>query len=228
MAKIFFILFFTFTAMAQTSFDKAEKLYKENKLTEAKIAFETYLKTSPNHLKTIEYLGDIAGAQKQWDAAILYYEKLKLKVPTNANYHYKFGGAMGMKAKSVNKFKALGMIDSIEEAFLTAARLDKKHIETRFALVMLYLELPGILGGSEKKAQKYADEIVLISKADGNLAKGYIEVYFKRYKKAESYYVNAHNIVNSKETFDKLYDLYLNKLKDKAKASKLKVQFENK
>ena len=34
--------------------------------------------------------------------------------------------AMGMKAKSVNKFKALGMIDSIEEAFLTAARLDKK------------------------------------------------------------------------------------------------------
>ena len=80
----------------------------------------------------------------------------------------------------------------------------------------------------KKKAQKYADEIVLISKADGNLAKGYIEVYFKRYKKAESYYVNAHNIVNSKETFDKLYDLYLNKLKDKAKASKLKVQFENK
>nr|WP_298656889.1 hypothetical protein [uncultured Flavobacterium sp.] len=228
MPKFFFILFFSFTAFAQTNFEKAEKLYKENKFAEAKILFETYLKTTPNHLKTIEYLGDIAGAQKKWDEALSYYEKLKLKVPSSANYHYKFGGAMGMKAKSVNKFKALGMIDAIEEAFLTAARLDKKHIESRFALVILYLELPGIIGGSEKKAQKYADEILTISKVDGYLAKGYIEVYFKRYKKAETYYVNAHKIENSKETFDKLYDLYLKKLKDKTKASKLKEQFENK
>ena len=228
MPKVFFILFFSFTAFSQTNFDKAEKMYKENKLTEAKILFETFLKTSPNHLKTIEYLGDIAGAQKKWDEAIMFYEKLKLKVPTSATYYYKYGGAMGMKAKSVNKFTALGMIDDIEEAFLTAARLDKKHIESRLALVMLYLELPGILGGSEKKAQKYADEINTISKIEGNLAKGYIEIYFKRYKKAETYYLNAHKIANSKETFDTLYDLYLNKLKDKVKATKLKEQFENK
>lgn len=228
MPKYFFILFFSFTAFAQTNFEKAEKLYKENKLSEAKILFETYLKTTPNHLKTIEYLGDIAGAQKKWDDAITHYEKLKLKVPASATYHYKYGGAMGMKAKSVNKFKALGMIDDIEEAFLTAARLDKKHIESRLALVMLYLELPGIIGGSEKKSQKYADEILTISKVDGYLAKGYIEIYFKRFIKAETYYVNAHKIANSKETFDKLYDLYLNKLKDKVKATKLKEQFENK
>ena len=34
-----------------------------------------------------------------------------------------------MKAKSVNKLKAVGMIGDIETAFLTAANLDKKHIE---------------------------------------------------------------------------------------------------
>jgi len=56
-----------------------------------------------------------------------------------------------MKAKSVNKFKALGMIDEVEESFLTAAKLDPKHIDSRWALVILYIELPGIIGGSEKK-----------------------------------------------------------------------------
>ena len=184
-----------------------------------------YLKSNPNDLKAIEYLGDIAGQQKKWDEAVSYYSKLKTKIPTNADYQYKYGGALGMKAKSVNKMKALGMIDDIEQAFLTAAKLDKKHINTRWALVMLYLELPGIIGGSETKAKKYADELLLISRVDGYLAHGYIEVYFKRYKKAETLYIAAHRVGESKTTFEKLYDLYLNKLKDKPKAEELKNNF---
>ena len=212
--------------MAETDFDKAEKLYKQEKFDQAKVLFESYLKTNPTSYKTVEYLGDIAGHQKKWDEAIKHYKILKLQFPKTANYFYKFGGAMGMKAKSVNKFKALAMIDEIETSFLTAARLDSKHLESRWALVMLYIELPGIVGGSEKKAVKYADELMELSKVDGYLAKGYIDEYFNRYKKAEVYYLKAHEIGNSKTTFQKLYSLYLNKLKDKTKASKLKQQFE--
>ena len=212
--------------MAETDFDKAEKLYKQEKFDQAKVLFESYLKTNPTSYKTVEYLGDIAGHQKKWDEAIKHYKILKLQFPKTANYFYKFGGAMGMKAKSVNKFKALAMIDEIETSFLTAARLDSKHLEPRWALGMLYIELPGIIGGSEKKAVKYADELMELSKVDGYLAKGYIDEYFNRYKKAEVYYLKAHEIGNSKTTFQKLYSLYLNKLKDKTKASKLKQQFE--
>ena len=82
---------------------------------------------------------------------MFYYGKLIKLKPGEADYHYKYGGCLGMKAKESNKFKALGMIDEVEESFLTAAKLDGKHIETRWALVMLYIELPGIIGGSEKK-----------------------------------------------------------------------------
>lgn len=197
-------------------------------MNEAKQMFQDYLKSHPNHSKSIEYIGDIAGNQKQWNEAIEYYQKLKISFPKNANYWYKYGGALGMKAKESNKFKALGMIDKIEESFLMAAKLESKHVETRFALVMLYLELPGIIGGSEKKAQKYADELMRISSVQGFLAQGYIDAYFKRFVKAELNYKKAFEIEPSKITFEKLYDLYLNKLKDKSKATKLKDQFENK
>ncbi len=219
---IFFFLLFTQCMFSQTLFEKAEKLYKEKKYDEAKGLFESYLKAVPNHQKTIEYLGDIAGSSKKWDVAIDYYKKLKIQNPNSANYWFKYGGAMGMKAKSVNKFKALGMIDEIETAFLKAASLDKKHIETRWALVMLYIELPGIVGGSEKKATKYADELLTISKVDGYLAKGYIDVYYKRYKAAEVNLLKAHQIGKSATTYAKLFDLYMNKLKDKAKALSIK------
>jgi len=223
--QIFFLLL-SFSVFSQTAFDKAEKLYAQKKNKEAEILFSEFLRLQPNHTKTIEYLGDIAGNQKKWDDAILNYKKLKTSFPRNANYWYKFGGALGMKAKESNKFKALGMIDEVEESFLTAAKLDAKHVESRWALVMLYIELPAVIGGSEKKAQKYADELMVLSKVEGYLAKGYIDVYFSRYTKAEIQYKKAHEMGNSKITFDTLYDLYLNKLKDKAKANKLKEQFE--
>lgn len=209
-----------------TDFEKGEKLFQQEKYDQAKVLFESYLKSNPNNYKTIEYLGDIAGHQKKWDEAIRHYQILKKQFPKTANYWYKYGGALGMKAKSVNKFKALGMIDEVETSFLTAARLDTRHVDARWALVMLYIELPGIVGGSEKRALKYADELMNISKVDGYLSKGYIDEYFDRYKKAEANYIKAHEIGNSKTTFQKLYNLYLNKIKDKTKANKLKEQFE--
>ena len=219
---IFFLLLFSQCLFSQSLFEKAENLYKEKKFEEAKRLFENYLKSAPNHQKTIEYLGDIAGNSKKWDEAIKYYSKLRQQNPNSANYWYKYGGALGMKAKSVNKFKALGMIDDLETAFLTAANLDKKHVESRWALVMLYIELPGIIGGSETKALKYADEIMNISKVDGYLAKGHIDVYYKRYKAAEANLLKAHQIGKSATTYAKLFDLYMTKLKDKEKAQSLK------
>ena len=221
---IFFLI--SFQLMANSDFEKAEQLFQKGKYVEAKAVFSSYLKSNPNHTKTLEYLGDIYGKEKNWDEAIFYYDKIKSQYPKNADYHYKFGGAMGMKAKESNKFKALGMIDEIEKSFLTASKLDSKHIDSRWALVMLYIELPGIVGGSETKAQKYAAELMNLSKVDGYLAKGYIDEYFKRFRNAEENYMIAHEIGNSKNTFQKLYDLYKNKFKQPQKAEALKNKFE--
>jgi len=212
---------------SQTSFVKAKELFEEGKYTLAKPLFESYLKEKPADKKTIEYLGDIAGHQKQWDTAIMYYKKLKTQFPATANYHYKFGGAYAMKAKNSNKFSALGMIDEIEEAFLTASKLDAKHIETRWALVMFYIELPGIFGGSESKAQKYANELLKISPVDGCMSKGYIDEYFGRYTSAEKQYIKAIEIGQSKTTYQKLANLYKNKMNSPQKAKATMDEFEN-
>ncbi|UOK43688.1 MULTISPECIES: tetratricopeptide repeat protein [Flavobacterium] len=222
MRQIFFFLFFPLLLSAQSDFDKGKTFFEEKKYTLAKLLFENYARQKGADPKATEYLGDIAAHQNQWDAAIGYYKKLKTQFPKNADYHYKFGGALGMKAKESNKIKAFGMIDEIKKAFETAARLDSKHVDTRWALVVFYIELPGIVGGSEAKAQKYAGELQQLSKVDGYLAKGYIDVYFKRYVRAEANLKKAHEIGHSKTTFEKLYDLYLNKLKDVEKAKKLK------
>ena len=115
---------------------------------------------------------------------------------------------------------------AVKNAFLTAAKLDSKHIESRWALVEFYLQVPGILGGSEKKAQQFADELLAISPVDGYLARGHIQEYFGRYLKAEPEYKKAFESGQSKTTFQKLYNLYKNKLNQSKKATALQQAFE--
>ena len=208
---------------SQSDFDKAEKLFKAQKFDQAQLVFESILKTNPSDLKTIEYLGDIAGHRKSWDKAIGYYKKLKQLKPSEADYHFKYGGVLGMKAKDSNKFKALGMIDEVKASFLKAVSLNPKHIEARWALIELYIQLPGIVGGSESKAIKYSNELSQLSVVDGYLSRGHIEEYFKRYESAEKQYKKAFELTKSKIAYQKLYNLYVNKMKNTEKAKQLKT-----
>jgi tetratricopeptide (TPR) repeat protein len=222
------MLLFPILLSAQSDFEKGEKLFLQAKYDLAKPIFEHCLKDNPNHLKTIEYLGDIEGNNKSWDKAMIYYDKLRKLKPSEANYHYKYGGCLGMKAKESNKFKALGMIDDIKACFEKAIQLNANHIEARWALIELYLELPGIVGGSERKAQRYAGELLKISQVDGYLAKGRIAEYFERYIEAERNYARAIAVGGSKTTYQKLANLYKNKMNQPEKAKLIMQAYQEK
>ena len=203
MKKLFFLLFTPILLSAQTSdFDKGKSFYDQEKFDQAKPFFENFLKTHPTDQKTREYLGDIASYDKNWDEAIGIYETLVKEDGQDANYHFKYGGAMGMKALSISRIRALTYIGDIKEQFTKAAELDPSHIETRWALIELYLQLPGILGGSEAKAKKYASELADISPVDGYLSNGYIEEHYNRMEAAEKYYRKAIAIGGSPVTYE--------------------------
>lgn len=206
---IFFLLITPAIGIGQsTSLDNAKQLLEERRYKTAEETLETYLTETPNDITGIELLGDAYGQQEKWDEAIDEYEKLVDLKPNVANYHYKYGGALGMKALSVSKIRAVAFIGDIKEAFLKAAELDPKHINTRWALVELYMQLPGIIGGSKSKSLKYAEELEALSKVDGYLAKGYIYEYDDEPELAESFYKKAIQIGGSLTCFDKLTSLY--------------------
>lgn len=213
----------SFRMTAQSRFSDAELLFTGQKFEKAKPLFLAYLNTHPNDLKTIEYLGDIAGHQKHWDQAIDYYTMLVTAEDSNANYHYKLGGALGMKSLAVSKFRALAIIDDVEFHFLKAATLDPNHIDARWALVELYVKLPAILGGTAKKALKYAEQLAQLSPVDGYLAKGFVYSNSNKLQLAEDNYLKALAVGGSVTCYQKLIDFYIeNNFQDKA-ASVLKV-----
>jgi len=208
MKKFLIFLLFPMFGFSQSIVIEVNQLFEQKRFIKAEEIASDYAKQNPNDLKVIELLGDAYGHQKKWDEAIEEYKKLVDADDDNANYHYKYGGALGMKALEVNKFKALGIIGDVKDAFLTAAELDPKHIDTRWALVELYMQLPGIIGGNKSKSLKYAEELEQLSKVDGYLAKGYVYEYDKEPELAEIYYKKAIEVGGSLTCYDKLTKLY--------------------
>ena len=197
-------------AIGQSNLDSIKALFQQKKYEKAEIIIETYLEANSNNLVAIELLGDAYGYQKKWNDAIEVYEKLVEADDDNANYHYKYGGVLGMKALE-NKFKAIGFIGDIKSAFTKATELDLNHIPARWALVELYMQLPGIFGGSKSKSLKYAEELENLSAVDGYLAKGYVYEYDNEPELAEKYYKMAIKEGGSLTCFNKLTDLYESK-----------------
>lgn len=214
--------------LGQTTFMKGQKLFKEGNFDEAQPLLENYLKTSPNHLLTLEYLGDIASQNKSWDTSIIYYKKLETLMPSEANYYYKYGGALAMKSLEVSKLKALSMIGEVRSSFEKAILLNPKHIEARWGLIELNLQLPGIMGGSESKAIQYSSELRQLSPVDGYLSRGHIDEYYNRYSDAEVQYKRAILIGGSKLCYQTLADFYKNKMKQPDKANKVLEEYRNK
>lgn len=218
MYRILLLLFFPSLLLSQTEIDEATKLLNDKDFIKAEELLVTYLIDHPNNLHAIELLGDTYGFQKQWDGAIKAFKKLVEADDDNANYHYKYGGVLGMKALE-NKLKSIAFIGDIKASFLKAAELDSNHIDARWALVELYMQLPGIFGGSKSKSLKYAEELEDLSEVDGYLAKGYIYEYDNEPELAEKYYKRAINVGGSLTCFNKLTTLYENE-KEPEKAIK--------
>jgi len=213
MSKLLVLLLFPAAIFSQSFKIEVDQLFQKKEYEKAVYFIKKYVSSNPNNINAIELLGDAYAYQRKWNEAITYYKTLLKTDDFNANYHYKYGGALGMIAQNGSKIKALGLINDIKNSFLRASELDVEHIDARWALVELYMQLPGILGGSTYKSLKYANELENLSKVDGFLAKGYIYEYDNKPELAEYYYKKAIETEGSLTCFETLTNFSKNENK---------------
>ena len=141
-------------------------------------------------------LGEVYGYQLKWDCAIDIYEELSETYPENASYLFRYGGVMAKKAQNSNAFIGLMYVGKIKNSFKQALNLDPDSIEIHWALIDLYISLPGIVGGSSSKALDLALELKRLSLLDGHLALGYVHEYEDEPGKAKLNYIKALNMLS--------------------------------
>ncbi|NGZ90440.1 tetratricopeptide repeat protein [Psychroflexus maritimus] len=205
----FVLIVFVFHWGTAQGLQEAQDFYQSGNSAKAIQTLEQIVKENPKDEKALSLMGKIYAEKENWERASTYYSELVNIAPSNADYNFKYGGALGLYAKTLNKFKAVFLVEDVKKHLNKAARLDPNHIEVRWALVQLYLELPSIIGGSIEKARSYANELEEISPVDGALTKGLIAEEEKDFKAAENYYKKAVSLRKSTLTYQKLVDLYL-------------------
>lgn len=208
MIKQILFIFFPLVSFAQSFYSEVDVLLQAKKYSKAEIVLNTYMDTHSDDEKAFELLGETYALQQKWDEAISIFKQLAKAVPSSANYHYKYGGVLGMKAINSNKITAFFLVDDIEEELKIAAKLDPNHIEVRWALIDFYMQTPNLIGGSEKIALTYAEQLEELSPVDGYLSKGYIYEYTDEPILAEQYYRMAIEVGGSITCFQKLTSFY--------------------
>ena len=128
-------------------------------------------------------IGEAYAAEKKWDLAINFYEKLVRIDPNNSDYLYRLGGTQAAYSEVVSKFKVLPLINTAKRNLIKSASLNNQHIYSRWALVQILTELPQILGGNKDDAQEFCHEILNISKVHGLLSYHYFHSFQRNEKK---------------------------------------------
>ena len=199
-----FLLIFNF----QTQQHYIDSLIDNKQYMIAEKTIINSIKENPNNEILIKKLGDCYGFIKDWDNAIIQYQKLIELDSDNSVYNYKLGGTLAAKANETNRFKSLSLINKSKKYLLKSVELDNKNKPAMWVLIQIYTELPQLLGGSKSLALQYANELENISLIDGLFAKKYI-YDFKNDHKMSNIYLNK--IVENLDSFNSEYDYnYLN------------------
>lgn len=204
----FSILCFTIS-LAQNPCFVGENHFNSENYNEAIKHLELCLKDNPENEAIQHNLGQSYAKLEKWEQAAAVYQNLVEAYPTNAAYHFLYGGSLGLYAKSLNPLKSVGYLSDIKFHLKKAIELDSNHIEARWALVQIYMELPYLVGGSKSTAEAYAEELLKLSPVDGHLAFGFIETYDENWAKAEKHYKKAVKVGQSETTFQKLVEVQL-------------------
>lgn len=229
--KNFYYLIFLFlasgSAVAQTQLAQAQNLYDAKNFAASKAILEKLYDADHSDTAALELLANIEGIEKHWSVAIPLFKELTSRKPYDAEVFYRYGGVMARQAQQSSKLKAMTMLNDIESAFQKTIQLEPNHINARWALIEYYIQVPKFLGGGEDKAKRYADELAKLSAVDGCLAKGHIEEFYGRFSQAEIFYLAAIKVGNSKTGYQKLADLYRNKMDRPNKADAILRDYQN-
>ncbi len=201
---LFILLIFNF----QTQHYYIDSLIDNKQYMVAEKVIINSIKENPNNQILIKKLGDCYGFIKDWDNAIIQYQKLIELDSDNSVYNYKLGGTLAAKANETNIFKSLSLINKSKKYLLKSVKLDNKNKPAMWVLIQIFTELPQLLGGDKSVALQYASELENISLVDGLFAKKYI-YDFKDDHKMSNIYLNK--IIENLDFFSLEYDYnYLN------------------
>ncbi len=214
-----FLTLIALTSSGQSKIDQAKKLFENKKYDETKKLLLPIDDDDLDYAAAQYYLGRIAFAQKEYDAAADYFEEAAEANDKNADYFNWLGNTYGTIAGDANPLRQGMLAPKMKSAWEKAIALDSKNLDARISLIQYYLQAPGIMGGSVEKAKEVAAQVLKLKPSEGHRQLGSIYLNEKKTAEAEKEFIlmakadpayvgGLANFYTSQKQYDKAFQLF--------------------
>ena len=156
---------------SQAPVGSARDLAENGHWKQARVAVESLLRANANDAEGRYLLSRIKMTWGDFEGAMKEAERAVALNPGNADYHFQLAWSSGEMAKRAGLFTKMRVGPRFKKEVEAALAIDPNHFEARMALLMFYVNAPGIMGGDTKKAHALADELVTRNPEQGYFAR---------------------------------------------------------
>jgi tetratricopeptide (TPR) repeat protein len=179
-------------SMVAAAGDTPEQLIKAGHWKRARPLIEAALKQSPNDSHALVLKGRLERATGDLEASRGSLDRAVKADPKNAEAHFELANTIGELAQKGGMLKGIGLAGQYKKEVDAALAINPNYWEAHWDWFQLYLNAPGIAGGSRDKAQAKQAEIARLNPAQGYFAQAEIDLHDKHRERVEELYRKAH------------------------------------
>ena len=140
------------------------------------------LKANPNDAQSWYEMSRVSAAFQRWDDAIQQAEKAVALNPKSAEFHAVLADVIAsqLATSQAGMFTKVALARRFRNEVDLALQFDPDNLDANSDLLEFYLQAPGMVGGSVKKAVEVSDHMLRVTPARGYLFKLEIATYEKQ------------------------------------------------
>ena len=150
------------------------RLFRAGQLEDARRIFETAHERQPGDTRGAFYLGRVAFAEEDFEAAIDRFAQAADGEGCPAEAHLWLGRAYGYHAQRSSLLRKPLLARKVHAHLKQAVACAPDHVAAHWDLMEYYAKAPIFLGGSRKKAGEQANIIARLDPAEGRKARQFL------------------------------------------------------
>lgn len=185
---VLIVAFLTATAtVADSSDSDLDALYRAKKAGELEVLARERLAANPKDDVALWYWGRAVKQDgKKRQEMIARAEQCIAERPQSAHCHNLLANLIAAVASSEGISAAFRYAGRLKDTYLRAVELNPRQFAFRRDLNQFYLNAPGMIGGSVRKAVKSSEDLSKLDAARGNVLRAEVHVYEDEFDDAEA------------------------------------------
>lgn len=194
---VFIYIHITTAVFSQDLINQGIAYFQEKKYSEAQEVLEQAIKKEPLDAEAYYYLGlTLFEGFEEYRKAEDHLKKAVELFPNWAEYHYALGEVLGKHAQNAGIFRKMSLASSCKEEYEKAIVIEPNNVKYLEALARYYMYVPGVAGGSIKKAKTVAVRIKTLEPMKGHMMIADLYMKEEKYELADNEIDSMIGVIN--------------------------------